>query len=62
MLTQKVDNLYEAMMNVIDVLDTDYFTNDIQEALTKCVKSKDTTVYSAGMSGDEIDELVNSID
>lgn len=62
MLTQKVDNLYEAMMNVIDVLDADYFTNDIQEALTKCVKSKDTTVYSAGMSGDEIDELVNSID
>jgi hypothetical protein len=61
-LEQKVSNLHEAMMNVIDVLDSDYFTEDIQDALAKGVTPKDSTVYSAGMSADEIDELVNNID
>lgn len=61
-LEQKVGNLHEAMMNVIDVLDVDYPTDDIQDALTKGATFKDNTVYSAGMSADEIDELVNNID
>ena len=61
-LEQKVNNLHEAMMNVIDVLDADYFTMDIQEALTKSVLPKDKTVYSAGMSSDQIDELINNVD
>lgn len=61
-LEQKVNNLHEAMMNVINVLDADYFTNDIQDALTKSVLPKDKTVYSAGMSSDQIDELINNVD
>ena len=60
-LEEKVDNLHEAMLNVIHVLDIDYITDDIQAALDGALK-KDRTVYSAGMSADDIDELVNSID
>jgi len=61
MLEHKVSNLHEAMMNVIDVLDSDYFTEDIQDALAKGATPKDNTVYSAGMSSDEIDELVKDL-
>ena len=63
MLEKKVDNLIEAMMNVIDVLDeNDVETSDIYSALTDGIKVKDNTVYSAGMSSDDIDELIASVD
>jgi hypothetical protein len=62
-LEKKVDNLIEAMMNVIDVLnENDVETGDIYTALTNGIKVKDNTIYSAGMSSDDIDELIASVD
>jgi len=60
-LERRVNNLQNAMMEVIDTLEEDYFTTDIYNALTHDCKPKDNTVYSAGMSSDDIDELVNNI-
>lgn len=60
-LEHEVENIHEAIMEVIDTLDDDYDTSDIYKALADDQK-KDRTVYSAGMSADEIDELVNNID
>lgn len=60
-IEQKLSNLHEAMMEVIDVLKDDYITDGIYDALTGDVK-KDRTVYSAGMSAEEIDDLVNQVD
>ena len=60
-LEHKVNNIHEAIMNIVDVLDDDYLTEDIVDALTNG-ENKDRTVYSAGMSSEDIDELVNNID
>lgn len=59
-LEKKVNSHHEAIMEIVDVLDEDYFTTSITDALG-CY-DKDKTVYSAGMSSEQIDELVNSID
>lgn len=59
-LEQKVDNLTEAMFELIDILEPDYCTEDVYNALTKDIRVKDNTVYSAGMNADEIDDLVAS--
>lgn len=61
MLWQKVNNLNEAMMNVIDILGIDYIVDDVYTALTGG-PVKDRTVYSAGMTADQIDELVKDIE
>lgn len=61
-LEQTVKKYHEVFMEILDVLDQDYFIDGIYEILTKNVKPQDNTVYSAGMSGDQIDNLVNSIE
>lgn len=61
-LEHKMNNLTEAMMNVIDALeDEGVYTCDIYSALTKSCKS-DNTVYSAGMTEEDIDNLIASVD
>lgn len=61
MLEHKVNNLYEAMMNTVDVLDSDYFTEDIIGALQNAAPVNDDTVYSAGMSSSDIDKLASGV-
>lgn len=60
-LEKKVANLTEAMMELIDILDDDYFTEDIYNALVANAKPKDRTVYSAGMNAEQIDALVADV-
>jgi hypothetical protein len=57
-LEKRISNLQTAMMEVIDALDVDYDTTCIYDALTCDCKPKDNTVYSAGMSSDDIDALI----
>lgn len=59
-LENNVAKLNEAIMNIVDVLDDDYITSDIMDAMNGEVK--DRTVYSAGMSADDIDELVKGVE
>lgn len=62
-LEKKVANLYEGMMETIDVLrDECIDTSEIESAIAKNVAPEDKTVYSAGMSAAQIDDLVNSVD
>ena len=61
-LEKKVDCIIEAMMNMIDVLgNAGVDVDEIYHALTDNIKIKDDTVYSAGMSSDDIDRLINSL-
>lgn len=60
-LEDNVARLNNAIMNIIDVLDEDYFTEGIYEAFTNGTNAKDRTVYSAGMTGEQIDELVKDL-
>lgn len=62
-LEKKVACLYEGMMETIDVLrDECIDTSEIESAIAKNVAPEDKTVYSAGMSAAQIDDLVNSVD
>jgi len=60
-LEDNVARLNDAIMNIIDVLDEDYFTEGIYEAIAPDSEVKDNTVYSAGMNSKQIDELIDNI-
>ena len=61
LLERKVDNLTEAMMEVIDILEDDYFTESIYKKLIAGCKAEDKTIYSAGMNAEQIDALVADV-
>lgn len=63
-IEQKIDNLYDAVRKLADVLDNEGLdVDEVYDLLdsddSECCKDK--TVYSAGMSADDIDGLVSSI-
>lgn len=64
-IEQKVDNLYDAVRKLADVLDNEGLdVDEVYDLLDSDVNEcccKDKTVYSAGMSVEDIDELVSSI-